>query len=534
MFVSKFVLSFFLLLIFYLFNMHFNTILFLDFQIVFVITIVLVLVQHKGINSRQQISTNYPCKDASPDCAFLKRSEICNNTELIISSGCFDTCNMCARTTYPPPSVFPESFMDCNGFNCHGNIGKEFYLMFLEILENGYHDFDHLELIITADQEGVVNIQCPALNLLLTKNINAGQQSIKIDKSARAKELQNEAKGIRVSSTVNITVYAMNMKQYGSEGYAALPVDVLGQQYTILTYKPTRKSLIGITATTDATVVNIHLNSSKPLLIEGVNRTSKGGSFEITMNRLNTFQFASTDDLSGTVISSNNAISVFTGNLCASSSNAIQCSHFCEQVPPIESWGRHFIVPRISNVTGSFIRIVAAYGYTNISVTGRTIRKNYMITDPNHRIEIDIGSKTVSVEASRPIYILLVPKYTSTSFNSFMISVPAIEQYSHYYHIALPSSGYTSHYMIVLIASKQNQLLYMRLDNNHLNENPTDEETVVVNGEDYTALTVAITAKVHIVTNLYKNAKFGLMLFGFGTNEAYGYPGGMDLRVNDK
>lgn len=443
---------------------------------------------------------------------------------------------MCTHTTYPPPTVSVESFADCskNSTNCHDHIGKEFFLMFLENIDTGYNDFDYLEVLITAEEDGVLIVQCPGIGLSVEKSISKGKQSVQIDKSARAKPLQNERKGIRVSSTVNISVYAMNMRQYESEGYTALPVDAIGTKYILATYLVSRKSQIGISAPHDGTVVTVHLNTTTPMLIDGVNRTRETGPFEIILNRYHTFEFKHSEDLSGTVLESNKDISVVAGNLCemGSYSYKYECTHFCEQVPPVSSWGRYFIVPRISNVTGSFIRIVVVYGYTRINVTGKSVRKQFKLTDPNHRIDVDIGTDAVAVEASHPIYVLLVPKFTSNNFNSFMVSVPAIEQYGHFYHVVTPTKGFSSHYISIIINSKNNQLALTRLDNGHLSEHASDEQSVVVNGEAYTALTVAIAAKSHNITHLITGTNFGVLVYGFGTHEAYGYPGGMNLNIS--
>lgn len=461
---------------------------------------------------------------------------MCLNAEVVAAAGCYDTCDMCARTTYPPPTISLSSFADCNHnkTNCHSQIGREFYLMFLEDLPSSYNDYSNLELIITADAEGIVNIQCPAISVSITANLHKGSQSFTLDKAAKTRPLQNERKGVRVSATVDISVYAMNMRLYQSEGFTALPVDIIGKKYTVITFTPTRKSLIGITAIEDDTKVTIRLNCTNPITIEGVQRSVKTGPFQLILNRYHTFQLEHSEDLSGTRIESDKSVSVVTGNQCsfgADNRYNYQCTHLCEQVPPITSWGRNFIVPSIRNIGSSVIRIVAAYGYTNITVTGKTIKEFFELADPNYRKDVNIGKQTVSIEASGPIYVLLIPQFTSNDYNGFMVSVPAVEQYGHYYHIATPPAHFSTHYMVVLVSSKSDSLRFMRLNNNHIDENAGIENTMTVNGEDHTALTFPISPKDYTVTNILPSSNFGLLVYGFGTHEAYGYPGGMNLKT---
>ena len=63
----------------------------------------------------------------------------------------------------------------------------------------------------------------------------------------------------------------------------------------------------------------------------------------ITVNRLQTAQFNSDMDLTGTIIKSDKPISVFVGHECGQvPTGQMACDHLVEQIPPDATWGTQF------------------------------------------------------------------------------------------------------------------------------------------------------------------------------------------------
>ena len=70
-----------------------------------------------------------------------------------------------------------------------------------------------------------------------------------------------EDKGIRVTSMDPIAVYGLNHKTATSDAYLALPVNALGLDYTVLTYKntlPPYASGFSVVATQDCTSLTVY------------------------------------------------------------------------------------------------------------------------------------------------------------------------------------------------------------------------------------------------------------------------------------
>ena len=153
---------------------------------------------------------------------------------------------------------------------------------------------------------------------------------------------------VSVISSHDIGLYGVNSLTGTCDGFLAFPVPSLGTEYYTISYfgQSGDTTMVGLVAAADGTVVTV---TTRP----GVNQqypqngplTSGGFPFTINMNRYQVVQLQNSQDLSGTFISSNKPISVFSGNRYTrvpSSATSTDESHLVGMIPRKESLGRSF------------------------------------------------------------------------------------------------------------------------------------------------------------------------------------------------
>ncbi len=170
-------------------------------------------------------------------------------------------------------------------------------------------------------------------------------------------------KGIRIRSTNNVpvTVIGSNSEDKSTDAFLALPC----QRATINTYK-----YFVFTSEREGTA------RSQFVMVACENSTSVSYTFngEMTETTLNAFQsygVSNNGDITGTVISSNNPIAVFSGHQCGRiPKSKSACDHLVEQIPMHAVWGNTFFTtPYGYRGSGEIYRIGSIRDNNSITVT---------------------------------------------------------------------------------------------------------------------------------------------------------------------
>ncbi|XP_055955270.1 IgGFc-binding protein-like, partial [Patella vulgata] len=125
-----------------------------------------------------------------------------------------------------------------------------------------------------------------------------------------------------------------------SDSFLVLPVDALGSDYYLLTWKS--KATFKIIGVVDNTSITIMLPTDVSLVVDGV---AFNDSFTVQLNRFQTFTFlneSSEIDLTGLHIITNQPVSIVSGSKRVSI-DGTSSDHLVEQMLPVESWGKTFI-----------------------------------------------------------------------------------------------------------------------------------------------------------------------------------------------
>ncbi len=324
-----------------------------------------------------------------------------------------------------------------------------------------------------------------------------------------------ENKGVHVTSNQEVTVYGLNRVQYTTDGFLGLPVSSLGMTYRVLSYTG-YGSMFALVGTQDNTTVSITPKQT-------VGGHAAGVPFSVVLNTGQTYQLAlysNTTDLTGTYISSDKPVAAFGGHECANVPLSISyCDHLAEQHFPLSSWGKNFVTyPLALRTAGDVFRILADQANTVVTINGSV--KPALAA--GNFIEISLSSGSV-ISATKPVLVAQYCKGTQADgvkSDPFEALIPPVEQFSGEYTFTTPSSGFSKNYVNVVLP--QAGLGSLLLDG-----------AVVATGlfapigsSGYYGAKLPIALNTH---SLSCPVAFGVLVYGYDSDDSYGYPGGLQL-----
>ena len=352
---------------------------------------------------------------------------------------------------------------------------------------------------------------------------------------------------LHVTCPDEISLYGANIRTKSADAFMGLPLDVLTGRYIVLAYPNGYNKQSGapgydmpsefaVVATEDGT--NITIKPAPGLIING----RPSAPFQVSMNRGDVF-FGQADltsqqeqDVSGTEINSNKPVSVFGGNKRTSIPTRVGNfrDHLCEQLPPLDAWGKgalltpHFKVTPQSGDT-AVARILAAFPGTDVTVTRAAGPTTYSL-GPGISIEVDL-TEPMSVFATQPIMVAQYEHSVNLSGSNslfgigdpFMMLIPPAEQFdtAYAFQSIIHPEFKDYHYINVVIPTQASGSFL-------LDGNPIGGVSFQpIPGSRYVYAQVKVTQGSHYIR---ADSAFGLYVYGFGNANSYGYPGGMLFR----
>ena len=440
----------------------------------------------------------------------------------------------------------------------YDNFGTEFYVAFGP--NEGYETFNPpetqnvMDLYITSHVPAHGEVDVPALNFYQTFTTTPGQittivlpngnnfsPTVVLPESEDEQVIQGMA--VHVTSDSEIAVFGMNHKEYSSDAFMALPVNVLGTEYRTMNYntsEPNNDNTPGefiIVAVDDSTNVTLTLRAvssqgtraNQPQQI----RMNKGDAY-LVQGSTN----SGSNDLTGSLIESDYPIAVLSGhkrtaipdtavNIDGTPSRDI----LVEQLPPVSAWGDSaLVVPYATSALPDLVRVVCAEDGTQISVNGTAVPGTFNAGD---FYEITHLQGVTSIQASKPIE---VGQYMHTSFGGL-----GDRQYPAYgdpaYALVFPVEQFQSSYTIlsvvnanaftgnfVNIVADASSIGSMTIDGVPIN---TNEFKPIPNTRfDYAQH--ALTQGTH---NMSCSSPFGVTIYALGPVDSYSNPGGTLLKT---
>lgn len=413
--------------------------------------------------------------------------------------------------------------------------GREFWLCFMinyfeEIFRKRGLD---LQLFITGDFDAQVTIEFPKIGYKEVIDLKGGEvTAVKIDKLAQTLtlgEIEPE-QAIHITSTMPITVYGLNRRSQTTDTFLGYPVEVLGTEYMImsyLTFDEKLLSIFAIVATEDNTTVEI----TPSAITTDMKPPHK--PFVITMNKGDVYQCAGRfryrdkqhSDLTGSIVRANKKIAVFGGHQCANvpSIKISACNHLVEQMPPINSWGKHFYLGKLKMKSQYTYRVLASQDSTSVfcdtSLIAVLMKGQFLQNEATEHIQIT---------ANKPV---LVAQYSPGSSidnvgDPMMLLVSPTQQFLKKYRFATPVNGNWHHLINVFVPTSA-------INSFRVNGKPVNKDVFEKLGVSrFSTASIRLPYGSHTVEC---STPFGLYSYGFGFGEgedgfdAYGNIGGQSF-----
>ena len=342
-----------------------------------------------------------------------------------------------------------------------------------------------------------------------------------------------ESKGIQIVSTNDVSIYALNRQPGSCDGFLALPVNVLGMEYFVVTqWPPTERSQIAIVAVNDNTEVTVELPRTRTIIViyNGVTYDSSTSDYIISesLQSFDVLQLQSLQDLSGSFVKATSPVSVFSGNKQTVVDGNIledEKSHLVEQMPPVSALGTTFyIVPIPDRNDTDQIKLVTSQADTTVTMG----QNPFLIQLAGGTAYTGIPSDAWTIiTADKPI--LLAHFATSESISSdspkdpTLMVVPPSEQFRPQYVFSTPriADVQFTNYLMLVVDTTQRQHIQL------------DGDPVTLDGwtnfpdSGKSGIAIEIGSGAHFVEDIRK-VGFGAYVYGSSTDHcAYAYPAGM-------
>lgn len=469
----------------------------------------------------------------------------------------------------------------------HNNFGKEFYLSVppnLSIENQSHNEFVNFIFFSPFDANVIIEVASRGFRKELKLkanesnglkiNINTIQPLIKTGMIDLFYDIEIKNAATIIKSDYPISVVVLSDFENTSDSYLAIPKENLGTEYVVSSYNDvsnrysgfkTLKSNSMIIATEDDTEVEFFYPAENTKFeVRGLKVS--GNTFKRTLQKGDVWLLSSVmsnDDLSNARIKSTKAISVISSNQCA---NIPIDNNWCDFIMnmeiPTQYWGKSYIISKFDFKKYSpIIRVYAAENNTKVYQNGELIGEIK-----------DIYSKDEKsfIELFRPLDNYFQPFILSsdkaimvTSYNTgdaedqkidpnggpFMMSLPSIESMTKYTSISSPNFpqdvSFNNNYVNLLFELDESNNIPNSFEIGYLSGNSFNWYKIKDNTNIKSAqkINIPYNNKTYGVVNfkLPNNGHFKLRsdynftLVNYGVNEfkSYGYPGNINLVMNE-
>ena len=350
-----------------------------------------------------------------------------------------------------------------------------------------------------------------------------------LNNTVRAKGTGIQNIGILIDADGDISVYGVNTETHSSDSFLALPVAMLGNNYYAISWSPAaRASQFLVIATANDTDISI-LFSQNTKTVQLVGSTYTGGdTLKISLGEFAGLQIQDADgDLSGTRITSDKPVAVFSGNWKSDVNKDGTQDHLVEMLLPTELWQAQYIfIPTPDRVLGDFVRFIASEDNTRISIDGVS-QQQVLQNAGDVSAPVTMPNNTAIINANHPIQAtkFIQTKIYGEIADPSMVDLISPNSFSNVYRFSVfnASTGPFTHTASALVITSKKDGL--RLDGQPLT--PKITQTVGT----YILYMFYINSGSHVVEHIDSNVRFGLSLYGYAHIETYAMLAGLSFEA---
>jgi len=295
--------------------------------------------------------------------------------------------------------------------------GTEFWVGFMDNFDSS----ESLDLFITSNEATSGSVSIPQMDWSFDFDVNANETTtVTVPSNLAVHADENQIisnRGVLVETEDTVSVFAINFRQFTSDGTKILPTRALGTDYRVTSYTGLTGagSELLVVATEDNTEIEII-----PSVITGGGNPA-GVPFTVQLNRgqsYQIFQNESSYDLTGTIVRATESsglcrpFAVFSGVSCANIPvGCTYCDHICEQNFPTTAWGMEYYLVPYAFATGVTYRVLAQENGTEIYVNGSLVST----LDAGQFYENNHVNSPTCIQSSLPVSVVQFMQGTSCS-----------------------------------------------------------------------------------------------------------------------
>ena len=454
------------------------------------------------------------------------------------------------------------------------NEGSEFYVSFFQ---NRFGLHDNPEKIppvlwITTKETTKVKFTVSTINGTIFSGIARPQQityvAVSTEMIVSDSTPSEWFKGIHIKTKKGkkIVVFGQNEEEASNDAYLALPVVTLPEgrshEYIVAsiegdsgTAKQAKDSVALIIGTENDTKIVIKpsvtiLNHFAPF--HRFIPVASDSFNTITIQRFQTVYLqVRGGDISGTRITSNKPISVFSGHECANVPLSKQpCDMLIEQIPPIDTWGSEIVtIPLRSRNGGDIIKVIASQDATRVNVThtniddGTVTKHDTFILNAGQFEELLIKDFSL-IQSDNPIAVFQFARSFRADHvlisDPLMLLVPPYEQYCNSYAVA------TAPFEPSLAQTVEGRVAYVNYTNIAVpaeffnissliinNKTPNASEFKPIRRADKSiwgyGAQLLLEEGAQVIKHQDPNAVLSVIIYGFSNQQSWGCTGGMGI-----
>lgn len=374
------------------------------------------------------------------------------------------------------------------------------------------------------------------------------------------------SRAFRITSSAPVVVYQFNVFEnaYSNDASLLLPTNALGTAYRVLGWPaghPVKvpgfnildRSYVTIVGTTPNTVVKVkpswRIKGNPP-----VDATPAGGDISVTLGPFDVLNLETDDgtfqddvktiaDLSGTLVTANAPVAVFTGVESTGAPGGVvdvptppgwddnNCclDHLEDQLFPLESIGTRYIIPRSPlRSTGGFkeadvLRFVGAAEPATVTTTLPAPFDSFTIQPGEVKTTWTQGD--VIVTSDKPVLvsqILVSNEYTTSYIGDPALTVfSPVDQYRSNYVILTPGS-WTKSWVVIVAETGTNVSI-----DGATPAGCTTAAAGTLDGVSYETRQCPLVEGAH---SLGGDKPFGIVAYGYGSAGSYAFVGGADVK----
>uniref|UniRef100_A0A8B9KF75 VWFD domain-containing protein n=1 Tax=Astyanax mexicanus TaxID=7994 RepID=A0A8B9KF75_ASTMX len=264
----------------------------------------------------------------------------------------------------------------CNitGLCTAGPAGKEFALSFMQNYKPGNNDGPSRFIVEISSPPGTIlstKVTVTALGQEFEKTLQPGVGvSVELPDEVEMTGSSKNKQTVQVKADQDVLVLSLNFKPYSADTSVIYPLTEWGTEYYVYTPQmgpPDTYKEFAITNQGSENTVEIQL---KGAVTFGGQKYPQGSKLTLTLEPYESVQIQSEDDLTGSKVTAKQPVAVFTGHSCTWYFS--ECNHVFEQLRPVSSWGKEFIVPTLTYTVPPFrfdTVIIQASQSTQLQIT---------------------------------------------------------------------------------------------------------------------------------------------------------------------